>query len=43
MPNDNTTSSINNLASYSDLISVLMEDIINCVKSPIELSMWNPS
>ena len=43
MQYDNTTSSINNLASDYALVSVLMDNIMNCVKSHIALSRWNPS
>ena len=37
MQYDNTTSSINNLAIDYSLVSVVMEDIMNCVKSYIAL------
>ena len=43
MPNNNTTSSINNLASDSDLVSVVIDDTTNCVNSPIVLSRLHPS
>ena len=42
MPKYNTTSSINNLASGSAFLSAVMDNIINCVKSHITLSKWNP-
>ena len=42
MPNYNTTSSINNLASDYALVYVVIENIINCVKPHIALSRWNP-
>ena len=43
MTNDNTTSYINNLVSDSDLVSVVMGHIMNCVKSHIALIRWHPS
>ena len=42
MSNDNATSSINNLASDSILVSIVMEYIINFVKSHIAFSMCYP-
>ena len=41
IPNDNTTSSVNNLASDSYLVSVVMDDIMNCVKSHIAFIKWH--
>ena len=43
IPNDNTTSSVKHLAIYYDLVYVVMEDIMNCVKSHIAFSGWYPS
>ena len=43
MPNYNTTSSINNLTSYSDLVSVVIDYIMNCVKPHIVFCRWYPS
>ena len=43
MPNDNTTSSIINLASDYALVSVPIDDIMNCVKSHIFVTIWYPS
>ena len=43
MPNYNTTSSIINLDSDYALVSVVIDDTTNCVRSYIALSRWNPS
>ena len=43
MKNDNMISSLNNLASDSALVSVAIDDIMNCVKSHIALIRWNTS
>ena len=42
MPNDSTTSSISNLASDSVLVSIVMDNIMNCVVSHILFSRLNP-
>ena len=42
MPNYNTTSYIKNLASDSDLVSVVIDNIAKGVKSQILLSRWHP-
>ena len=43
MPNDHMSSSINNLASDSDLVYDVIDNTINSVKSHIALGRWNLS
>ena len=40
MPNDNTTTSIKNLAGYSDLVYIVIDDTMDFLKSNAALSSW---